>query len=67
MSHLAVAVATDGNKMDTAVQEKVDHKKCRECELKPSFGRERGVELPWDSEVTGSLSGLGVKECAYGD
>lgn len=41
----AVAVATDGNKMESAVQQKVARKKCRECELKPSFVRERGVEL----------------------
>lgn len=50
--HFAVAVATDGNKMDSAVQQKVERKKCKECELKPSFGRERGVELPRDSECT---------------
>lgn len=65
MSHTAVALATDGNKMDSAVQQKVERKKCRECELRPSFSRERGVELPWDfecTEVPGSLNGLGVKE-----
>ena len=68
--HSAVAVATEGNKMDSAVQQKVERKKCRECELKPSFGRERGVELPWDSEYTevaGSLRVSGLKERAYGD
>ena len=43
--HSAVAVATDGNKMDSAVQQKVARKKCRDCELKPSFVRERGVEF----------------------
>lgn len=35
--HFAVAVATDSNKMDSAVKQKVERKKCKECELKPSF------------------------------
>lgn len=70
MSRSAVAVATDGNKMDPAVEEKADRRKCLDCEFKPSLGGEQGVGPTWDpgcTEVTERLSGLGVKECNYGD
>lgn len=70
MRHSAVAVATDGNKMDPAVQGKADRRRCRDREFRPSLGGEWGVGLAWDSgcaEVTGHLSGLGVKEWNYGD
>lgn len=66
MSRSAVAVATDGNKMDPAAAEpeKEGYRRCIDCEAKPTLRGKRGEELTWDpgcTGVTGSLNGLGVK------